>query len=115
MFVVHISNDKGKDVKDVEIFKRYLVLQQFQDEFPAEIPKLPPHKEVDFSIELVPGATPTSKEPYKISALELVELKLQQNEILDKGYIRPSVSPWGAPVLFMRKKDDALILCINYR
>eukprot|EP00253_Pinus_taeda_P034505 PITA_34505 len=76
LFVVHISSDKGKDVDDVEVFKRYLVSQQFQDVFPVEISELSAHREVEFSIELVLGATPTSKEPYKMSTRELVELKL---------------------------------------
>ena len=69
---------------------------------------------MDFSIELVPGATPTSKASYMMSTPELVELKLHLNEMLDKGYIRPSVSPWGAPVLFVKKKDGTLRLSINY-
>jgi len=72
-------------------------------------------REVDFSIELVPGENPTSKEHYKMSTLELVELKLQLKEMLDKGYIRPSVSPWGTPILFVKKKDGTLRLCIDYR
>lgn len=84
MFAVHISIDNGKDVKDVEIFKRYPVLQYFQDVFPAEILDFPPHMEVDFSIELVPRKTPTSKAPYKMSTPELVYLKLELEEILDK-------------------------------
>ena len=92
MLAVHISSDKGKDVEDEKIFKRYLVLQWFQDVFPVEIPEFRPHREVDFSIELVLGATPTSKEPYRISTPNLVELKLQLNEMLYKGYIKPSVS-----------------------
>jgi len=74
---------------------------------------LPPHIEVDFSIELVPGVEPASKAPYKMSTLEFVELKLQLKEMLDKGYIRLSVSPWGAPVLFVKKKDGTLRLCIG--
>ena len=68
---------------------------------------------MDFSIELLLGATPISKAPYKRSTPKLVELKLQLNEILDKGYIKPSVSPSGARVLFVKKKDGTLKLCIN--
>jgi len=114
-FAVHVSSDKGKYVADDEVFKRYLVLQQFQDVFPMEILELPPRMEVYFSIELVLGATPTSKAPYMISTLELVELKLQLKGMLDKGYISPSISPCGAPMLFVKKKDDTLKLCIDYR
>ena len=85
MFAVHISSDKGKYFEDVEIFKRYPILQQFEDIFSIEIPQFPSLKEVDFSIELVLGATPTSKAPYMMSTLELVELKLQIKEIIDKA------------------------------
>jgi len=75
----------------------------------------PPHREVDFSIELIPGETLTSKPPYNMSTPEMVELKLQLKEILGKGYIRPSVSPWGAPIFFVRKMYGTLRLCIDYR
>lgn len=93
LFEVHIFIDKVKDVEDAYILSRYPVLQQFQDLFPTNILEFPPHKEVGFSIELVPGVAPTSKAPYRMRTLELVELKLQLKEILEKGYIRPSVSP----------------------
>ena len=115
LFVVHISNDKGKEVVDVKVLSRYLILQQFHDVFPTDILEFPPHREVDFSIELVLRASRASKAPYKMSTPDLVELKLQLNKMLDKEYIRPSVSPWGAPVLFGKKKDGTLRLCIDYR
>ena len=72
--------------------------------FLEDISEFSSHREVDFSIDLVPWATPTSKPPYKMSTPKLVELKLQLKEMLDKGYIKPSVSSWGAPVLFVKKK-----------
>ena len=68
-----------------------------------------PHREVDVSIELLPGAAPASKEPYRMSTPKLVELKLKLKEMLDKGYIRPSVSPWGTPILFVKKKYGTLL------
>lgn len=71
--------------------------------------------EVDFSIMLVPGATSAPKAPYRMSTPKLVELKLELKEMLDKGYIRPSVSPWGMRVLFVKKKDGTLRLCIDHR
>ena len=80
-----------------------------------EIPELPPRREIDFSIDLLPRSTPISKAPYRISLPELTELKIQLHELLDKEYIKPSVSPWGAPVLYVKKKYSTLILCINYR
>eukprot|EP00253_Pinus_taeda_P021902 PITA_21902 len=76
MFVVHISSDKGKEVEDADVLRRYQVLQQFQDLFPKEITEFLPHREVEFSIELVPEASLTLKSPYRMSTLELVELKL---------------------------------------
>ena len=66
-------------------------------------------------IELVPGVAPVSKTPYKMSTPKMLELKMQLQELLEKKYIRLSVSPWGAPVLFVRKNDGTLILCIDYR
>jgi len=115
LFAVHISSDKGKEVKDADVLSRYPILQQFQDVFLVEISEFPLHREVYFSIELVPWAPPTSKSPYKMSTPELVEIKLQLKEMLDKGYIMPSVSPWGASVLFVNKKDGTLRLCIDYK
>jgi hypothetical protein len=91
------------------------VLHDFKDVFVDEIPELPPRREIDFSIHLLPGSTPISKAPYRMSLPELTELKIQLQELLDKEYIRPSVSPWGAPVLFVKKKDRTLRLCIDYR
>eukprot|EP00253_Pinus_taeda_P032829 PITA_32829 len=85
------------------------------DVFPEEIPGLPPRRNIDFTIELVPGATPISRAPYRMSVPELTELKMQLQELLDKDYIRLSVSPWGAPVLFVKKKDGTLRMCIDYR
>ncbi|KAL0549282.1 hypothetical protein IC582_013763 [Cucumis melo] len=83
--------------------------------FPEELPGLPPHREVEFAIELEPGTVPISRAPYRMAPAELKELKVQLQELLDKGFIRPSVSPWGAPVLFVKKKDGSMRLCIDYR
>ena len=87
----------------------------FSDMFPEELPRLPPHRDIEFAIDVVPGATPASTTLYRIAPLELKELKLQLQELLEKGFIRPSVSLWGAPVLFVKKKDGTLWLCIDYR
>ena len=70
---------------------------------------------MDLSIEILPGTAPTSKAPYRMAPTKLKELKIQLQEILNKGFIRPSVSPWGAPVLFVKKKDGTLQMCIDYR
>ena len=72
-------------------------------------------RSIDFTIEFVPGAAAMSKTPYRTSTPEMLELKMQLQELLEKKYIRPGVSPWGAPVLFLKKKDGTLKLCIDYR
>ncbi|KAL0549247.1 hypothetical protein IC582_013728 [Cucumis melo] len=91
------------------------VVRDYPDVFPEELPGLPPHREVEFAIELEPGTVPISRAPYRMAPAELKELKVQLQEFLDKGFIRPSVSPWGAPVLFVKKKDGSMRLCIDYR
>ncbi|WMV59034.1 hypothetical protein MTR67_052419 [Solanum verrucosum] len=78
------------------------------------LPGLPPKREVEFPIKLIPGSNPISITPYRMAPKELRELKSQLQELLEKGFIRPSVSPWGAPVLFVKKKDGTLRLCIDY-
>jgi hypothetical protein len=90
-------------------------LREYRDVFLEEVLGLPPRRDIDFSIELTPGAMPVSRTPYRMSTPELIEPKLQLKEMMDKGYIRPNVSPWGAPVLFVKKKDGTLRLCIDYR
>ncbi|KAL0545979.1 hypothetical protein IC582_015883 [Cucumis melo] len=91
------------------------VVRDYPDVFPEELPGLPPHTEVEFAIELERDTVPISRAPYRMAPAELKELKVQLQELLDKGFIRPSVSPWGAPVLFVKKKDGSMRLCINYR
>ncbi|GAU50683.1 hypothetical protein TSUD_410390 [Trifolium subterraneum] len=91
------------------------VVSGFSDVFPEDISDLPPEREVEFSIDLVPGTSPISMAPYRMSASELNELKKQLDELLEKKFIRPSVSPWGAPVLLVKKKEGSMRLCIDYR
>ncbi|KAB2636644.1 S ribonuclease [Pyrus ussuriensis x Pyrus communis] len=81
----------------------------------ADLPGLPPDRDMEFTIELLPGTNPISLTPYRMAPAELRELKVQLQELVDKGFIQPSTSPWGAPVLFVRKKDGTLRLCIDYR
>jgi hypothetical protein len=90
------------------------VLKEFEDVF-QEVPGQPPKRDIDFSINLMLGAAPISKSPYRMSTLELKELQLQLEEILNKGYIHPNVSLWGAPILFVKKKDGMMRLCIDFR
>jgi hypothetical protein len=91
------------------------ILREYIDVFSEEVPGLPPRRDIDFSIELAPGVVSVSRTPYRMSIPELVELKLKFKEMMGNGYIRPNVSPCGAPVLFVKKKDGTLRLCIDYR
>jgi hypothetical protein len=88
---------------------------EFSDVFSEELPGMPPDRDVEFVIELQPGMVPISRRSYKMTPKELAELKVQLNELLDKGYIRPSSSHWGCPALFVQKKDQSLRLCVDYR
>jgi hypothetical protein len=83
-------------------------LSEFQDVFPNKLPGLPPKRELGFTIELKLGAEPISKTPYRMMAPKLCELQMQLKELLDLGLVRPNVSPWGAPVIFVKKKDRSL-------
>jgi hypothetical protein len=83
------------------------VVREFLDVFPDSLLGMPPERDIEFKIELHPGTTPISKTPYKMTREELKVL-------LDKGYIRPSSSPWGCPALFVKRKDEALHLCVDY-
>ena len=110
-FLALILDSKRGQV-DVE---KIPVVREFPDVFPEELPGIPLEREVDLAIEIVPGTVPMSRAPYRMAPTELKELKSQLQELLDKGFIRPSVSPWGAPVLFVKKKDGTLRMCIDYR
>jgi hypothetical protein len=88
---------------------------EFPDVFPEDLPGMPLDRDVEFTIELQPGTAPFSKRPYKMTPKELAQLKVQLKELLDKGYIRPSSSPWGYSTLFVKKKDQSLRLCVDYR
>ena len=91
------------------------VVCEYEDVFLDELSRLPPQRDVDFCIELHPGMSPISLTPHRMTTIELQELKVQLQELLDKGFIRPSTSPWGSPILFAKKEDKTLRLCIDYR
>jgi hypothetical protein len=90
------------------------IVSVYQDVFPPDITNLPPEREIEFSIDLILGAEPVSVAPYRMSPLELKELKFQLKERIHKHFIRPSVSPWGTPVSLVKKKDDSMRLCVDY-
>ncbi|GJR86260.1 putative reverse transcriptase domain-containing protein [Tanacetum coccineum] len=115
VFLAHITvketgdQSKKKQLQDVPIVKN------FPEVFPEDLPGLPPTRQVEFHIDLVPGAAPVARAPYRLAPSEMKELADQLQELSDKGFIRPSSSPWGAPVLFVKKKDGSLRMCIDYR
>ena len=94
-----------KEIRDIPVVR----------EFPEDLPSLPPDRDVQFSIELQPGTAPISRRAYRMPPKELAELKTQLRELIEKGFIRPSSSPWGCPAIFVKKKDETLRLCVDYR
>nr|GEV68844.1 putative reverse transcriptase domain-containing protein [Tanacetum cinerariifolium] len=111
LFLAHVTENKSKEkrIKDVP------VIHNFPKAFPKELPGLPPPRQVEFRIDLVPGAAPVARAPYRLASSEIRELSVQLQELLEKGFIRPSSSPWGAPVLFVKKKDGSFRMRIDYR
>ncbi|GJW88626.1 putative reverse transcriptase domain-containing protein [Tanacetum coccineum] len=103
---------KGSEKKRLEDVP---IVQDFPEVFPEDLPGLPPTRQVEFQIDLVPGAAPVARAPYRLAPSEMKELSEQLKELSDKGFIRPSSSPWGAPVLFVKKKDGSFRMCIDYR
>jgi hypothetical protein len=103
------------DDKEANLIEDIRFVSEFPDVFPKELPGMPPKRKVEFAIELIPGTAAISKIAYRVSGPELVELKKQIDELLEKGYIRPNTSPWAAPVLFVEKKDGTKRMCIDYR
>jgi hypothetical protein len=103
------------DDKEANLIEDIRIVSEFPDVFPEELPGMPPKRKVEFAIELIPGTTPISTRAYRVSEPELVELKKQIDELLEKGYIRPSTSPWASLVLFVEKKDGTKRMCIDYR
>jgi hypothetical protein len=93
--------------------ERIPVVCEYPDVFPDELPGMPPDRDIEFAIELQPGTALISNRPYRMPPTELAELKKQLQELLDKGFIRPSTSPWRCPALFV-KKDESLRLCVDY-
>jgi hypothetical protein len=91
------------------------VVCEFEDVFPEELPELPPDRDVEFVIYLVPGTAPIAQSPYRMAEVELKLLKAELDSLLEKGFIRPNASPWGSPALFVPKKDGTHHLCVDYR
>ncbi|GJY87115.1 hypothetical protein Tco_0501743 [Tanacetum coccineum] len=111
VFMIQVMEKKSdeKKVEDIPVVK------EFPDVFPEDIPGLPPVRQVEFQIDLIPGAAPVTRTPYRLAPLEMQELSKQLQELTDQGFIRSSTSPWGALVLFVKKKDGSFRMCIDYR
>ncbi|GAA0171836.1 hypothetical protein LIER_41232 [Lithospermum erythrorhizon] len=110
-YLAHVVDMEKTKVKLEDVY----IVREYTDVFPEELSGIPPEREVKFKIDLLPGTSPISMAPYRMAPAELKELKTQLQDLLDKGFIRPSISPWGAPVLFVKKKDGTLRLCIDFR
>jgi hypothetical protein len=104
-----VNSMNGKVLEDIKVVNEYSYV------FLDELPGMPPDRDIEFSIELLPGTSPISKRPYRMDVKDLAELKKQIEELLSKGFIRPSSSPWGAPTLFVEKKDGSRRMCVDYR
>jgi hypothetical protein len=109
------GTDSCANVTIISSLDEIPIVCEYPDVFPDELPGMPPDRDVEFVIELQPGTAPISKRPYRMPPKELAELKTQLQELLDKGYIRLSSSPWGCPALFVKKKDGSLRMCVDYR
>nr|GFC09232.1 putative reverse transcriptase domain, ribonuclease H-like domain, aspartic peptidase domain protein [Tanacetum cinerariifolium] len=103
------EKSKEKQLEDVPI------VREFSEVFPEDLPGIPPTRQVEFQIDLIPGVAPVVHAPYRLASSEMKELSDQLQKLSDKGFIRPSSSPWGAPVLFVKKKDGSFLMCIDYR
>jgi hypothetical protein len=110
-----VANHAKLNQLDASQGSKVPVVNDFPDVFPEELPGLPPDRDIEFVIELKPGRTPIYKTPYRMATPELAELKEHIKELLEKGFICPSSSPWGAPVIFVLKKDGTQRLCVDYR
>ncbi|GJY07394.1 putative reverse transcriptase domain-containing protein [Tanacetum coccineum] len=115
VFLAQISAKKEEDKSEGKQIKDVPIVRDFPEVFPEDLPGLPPARPVEFQIDLIPGAAPVARAPYRLAPSEMKELSEQLQELSDKGFIRPSSSPWGAPVLFVKKKDGSFRMCIDYR
>ncbi|GJR15685.1 putative reverse transcriptase domain-containing protein [Tanacetum coccineum] len=115
VFLAQISAKKEEDKSERKQIEDVPIVQDFPEVFPEDLPGLPPARPVEFQIDLIPGAAPVARAPYRLAPSEMKELSEQLQELSDKGFIRPSSSPWGAPVLFVKKKDGSFRMCIDYR
>ncbi|GJU43606.1 putative reverse transcriptase domain-containing protein [Tanacetum coccineum] len=114
VFLIQMMKEEKTEIPERRI-EDVPIVRDFSEVFPEDLPGLPPTRQVEFHIELIPGAAPVARAPYRLAPAEMKELAEQLKELSDKGFIRPSSSPWGAPILFVKKKDGSFRMCIDYR
>nr|GEU65064.1 putative reverse transcriptase domain-containing protein [Tanacetum cinerariifolium] len=115
VFLEHGTTKKAEDKTEEKRLEDVPIVREFPEVFPEDLPGIPPTQQVEFQIDLVPGATPLAWAPYRLTQFEMKELSDQLQELFNKGFIRPSSSPWGASVLFVKKKDGSFRMCIDYQ
>nr|GEZ24180.1 putative reverse transcriptase domain-containing protein [Tanacetum cinerariifolium] len=115
VLIVQVTKKETEDKSEEKRLKDVPTVREFLEVFPEDFPRLPTARQVEFQIDLVPGAAPVAQASYRLAPSKLQELSTQLQEFSDKGFIRPSTSPWGAPILFVKKKDGSFRMCINYR
>ncbi|GJT25149.1 putative reverse transcriptase domain-containing protein [Tanacetum coccineum] len=115
VYLAQVTSKKVEDKSEERRLEDVPIIREFPEVFPEDLPGLPPARQVEFQIDLVPGAAPVARAPYRLAPAEMQELSTQLQELSDRGFIRPSSSPWGAPVLFVKKKDGSFRMCIDYR
>ncbi|GKB95679.1 hypothetical protein Tco_0981816 [Tanacetum coccineum] len=115
LFLAHVTVKENKDKSKEKRLEDVPTVRDFPEVFPEDLPRLTPIQQVEFQIDLVPGVAPVARAPYRLTPSKMEELFAQLQELSAKGFIRPSSSPWGAPVLFAKKKDGSFRMCIDYR
>ncbi|GJY35286.1 hypothetical protein Tco_0420664 [Tanacetum coccineum] len=114
IFLAQVTKKETEDKSEEKRLEDVQTIRDFSKVFPEDLPGLPPTPQVEFQIDLVPSAAPVARAPYRLAPTKLQELSTQLQELSDKGFIRPSSLPWGAPVLFVKKKDESFRMCIDY-
>nr|GEV37368.1 putative reverse transcriptase domain-containing protein [Tanacetum cinerariifolium] len=115
VYLAQVTSKKAEDKLEEKRLEDVPIVREFSEVFPEYLPRLPPARQVEFQIDLVLGAAPVAQAPYQLAPAKMQELSTQLQELSDRGFIRPSSSPWGAPVMFVKKKDGSFRMCIDYR
>ncbi|GKB21136.1 putative reverse transcriptase domain-containing protein [Tanacetum coccineum] len=115
VYLAQVTSKKAKDKSEEKRLEDVPIIREFSKVFLDDMPGLPPARQVEFQIDFVPGVAPVARTPYRLAPAELQELSTMLQELFDRGFIRPRSSPWGAPILFVNKKDGSFWMCIDYR